>query len=80
MKFTPGKYTGVKRILQNNVIYIANLLALEKWYHEVRSLFVGARFPEALHKGLCTNIRSAVDERTSRLEVFYLTTAGRCPG
>ncbi len=67
IKFTPGKYSGAGRILQNNVIYMANLLALEQWYRQVRSLFVGRRFPEPLYKGLIVNIRHAIEERTTRL-------------
>jgi UDP-N-acetylglucosamine/UDP-N-acetylgalactosamine diphosphorylase len=68
--FAMGKYTGVKRILQNNVLYIANLLALEQWYTSVRGLFVGAEFPVPLHQSLVHNIRCAIDERVSRFEVF----------
>ena len=70
MKFTKGKYTGAKRILKNNVIYIANLIALEQWYTLVRGEFVGEGFPAPLHQALLNNIRSAIDERISRLEVF----------
>jgi len=70
MEFTPGKFTGTKRVLENNLIYMANLLALEHWYLEVRRQFIGRRFPEALLNGLCTNVRAGLNERLARLEVF----------
>ena len=70
MKFSPGKYTGAGRILKNNLLYIANLTALEQWYRTVRERFVGDGFPAPLQEGLCRNVRRAIEERVARLEVF----------
>ena len=70
MKFAMGKYTGARRILQNNVVYIANLMALAHWYISVRSQFIGEMFPEPLHQALTNNVRCAIDERVTRFEVF----------
>jgi UDP-N-acetylglucosamine/UDP-N-acetylgalactosamine diphosphorylase len=66
--FQPGRFSATGRIIKNNLIYIANLMALHQWYRRVRSLFVGQRFPEALLAGLLENSRLAVAERTQRLK------------
>ena len=66
--FQPGRFSATGRIIKNNLVYIANLMALHQWYRRVRSLFVGQRFPEALLAGLLENSRLAVAERTRRLK------------
>ncbi|MBW1836503.1 MAG: protein GlmU, partial [Deltaproteobacteria bacterium] len=68
MPFQPGMYRNVKRIVQNNFIYIANLMALMQWYHHVRSQFVSDDFPESLYDGLKKNLKAAIDERINKLE------------
>jgi UDP-N-acetylglucosamine/UDP-N-acetylgalactosamine diphosphorylase len=70
IEYRPGRYSGASRIIRNNLFYIANLLALRQWYREVRSLFVGERFPEPLLAGLMLNIQKVIDERTKRLKEF----------
>jgi UDP-N-acetylglucosamine/UDP-N-acetylgalactosamine diphosphorylase len=67
IEFQPGRYSGSSRIIKNNLIYIANLLALRQWYQEVRVLFVGDEFPRGLFEGLMQNVRSAIVERMRRL-------------
>jgi hypothetical protein len=66
--FQPGRFSATGRIIKNNLVYIANLMALHQWYRRLRSLFVGQRFPEALLAGLLGNSRLAVAERTQRLK------------
>jgi UDP-N-acetylglucosamine/UDP-N-acetylgalactosamine diphosphorylase len=68
VEFRPGRFSSSARILKNNLIYIANLLALRKWYEEVRVLFVGKHFPQALLEGLLRTVQSAIDERLRRLK------------
>jgi len=68
IEFQPGRFSATGRIIKNNLVYIANLMALHQWYHRVRSLFVGQRFPETLLAGLLENSRLAVAERTRRLK------------
>ncbi len=68
--FTPGKYQNVKRIVNNNVIYIANLIALDQWYKHVRSVFISDMFPEALLDGLREKLNIGIDERIIRLKGF----------
>ena len=65
--FRPGRYSGAGRIIKNNMVYIANLLALRQWYREVRLLFVGEKFPEEMLQGLLGNIDLALEERQRRL-------------
>jgi len=66
--FQPGRFSATGRIIKNNLVYIANLMALHQWYRRVRYLFVGQRFPETLLAGLLENSRLAVAERTRRLK------------
>ena len=72
--FAPGKYQGNKRIIINNIIYIGNLIALQQWYRQVRTLFISERFPETLMLGLKKNIAAAIEERIKRLEAVCLKT------
>jgi UDP-N-acetylglucosamine/UDP-N-acetylgalactosamine diphosphorylase len=65
--FAAGHYHGMKRILTNNIIYIANLVALGQWYDQVRRLFISSDFPQTLWKGLQEKLNMAVDERIERL-------------
>ena len=67
LPFTAGLYHGLKRILTNNVIYIANLAALGQWYNEVRCLFVSTVFPKTLLEALQEKLQIAIDERIDRL-------------
>ena len=73
--FVPGKYRGNKRIILNNINYIANLIALQQWYRQVRSLFISERFPQTLMLGLKKNIQIAISERIHRLEAVCLKMA-----
>lgn len=65
--FEPGIYRNLKRILINNMTYIANLKALQQWYIHVRSAFVSKDFPEALFGALKKNLQKTIKERVSRL-------------
>lgn len=69
MRFSPGMYTNINRIVANNINYIASLTALMRWYDYVRSLFVQDKsFPEALLAGLKEKIVLSVEERIKRFE------------
>jgi len=70
--YYPGMYRSVKRIVQNNLIYIANLMALMQWYQHVRRQFISGKFPEALLDGLKETLQTAIAERIRRLEAFSL--------
>jgi UDP-N-acetylglucosamine/UDP-N-acetylgalactosamine diphosphorylase len=63
-------YRSVKRVVQNNITYIANLLALRQWYAHVRPEFVSGDFPEALLDGLLEKVEMGISERIDRLGAF----------
>ena len=69
----PGVYRTVRRIVVNNLIYIANLVALGRWYTHVRSAFTGGTasdLPESLLQGLQQTLDGAIDERIRQLGRF----------
>jgi UDP-N-acetylglucosamine/UDP-N-acetylgalactosamine diphosphorylase len=68
--FISGIYQNIKRIVLNNIVYTANLLALMHWYTYVRSQFISDDFPEPLFEGLKEKLRMAIDERIQRLNAL----------
>ncbi|MFZ7112046.1 MAG: UDP-N-acetylglucosamine pyrophosphorylase [Desulfatiglandales bacterium] len=69
--FTPGAYRGLGRIVTNNLLYLANLLALKAWYlHVRRSFFESCEFGSFLYQGVLEKLGMAVDERLKRLEAM----------
>jgi UDP-N-acetylglucosamine/UDP-N-acetylgalactosamine diphosphorylase len=70
--FTPGVYRSEKRIVINNIIYIANLMALMQWYNYVRSMFISQVFPQLLLDGLNEKLNMAIKERVKRLSELCL--------
>lgn len=60
-------YPGIKRILENNFLYLANLQALKVWYQSFRKNLVSPSFPEELLSGLVAQVRAGMDERSKRL-------------
>jgi UDP-N-acetylglucosamine/UDP-N-acetylgalactosamine diphosphorylase len=70
--FRPGKFRSDKRIVSNNIIYIANLIALRQWYGQVRTLFISNRFPRTLLEALLEKVDLAIAERINRLEAVCL--------
>lgn len=65
--FIPGLYSSIKRIVNNNIHYIANLRALEKWVSDVRAQFISNDFPEPLFEGLRSKLEIGISERIKRL-------------
>jgi len=68
--FTKGLYQNINRIVENNVIYIANLVALSHWYYYVRRLWNTDFMTSSLHQGLCETIHEAIDERIRQFKKF----------
>jgi hypothetical protein len=68
--YTGGAYSTIKRLLENNLVYIANLIALSRWYQNVRYQFISAEFPALLWEGLKTTLELGVDERIKQLDRF----------
>jgi bifunctional UDP-N-acetylglucosamine pyrophosphorylase / glucosamine-1-phosphate N-acetyltransferase len=68
ISFTPGLYTGVRRIIRLNTEYIANIIALKRWYMDVRSRLMGSdKMGQALFEGAVEKIDYAFKERVKRL-------------
>jgi UDP-N-acetylglucosamine/UDP-N-acetylgalactosamine diphosphorylase len=68
--YTTGVYRNVKRQAINNIIYVANLVALMAWYTQVRQLFIGDRLPALLFEGLVQTLDTAIGERIKRFVAF----------
>ena len=70
IKAPAGVYTGVKKIVQQNINYIGNLIALLDWYEHVRQRFISDVFPEELYNGLVLTLNIAIDERVKRFKAL----------
>jgi UDP-N-acetylglucosamine/UDP-N-acetylgalactosamine diphosphorylase len=70
LSYTPGRHRNEKPVVLNNIIYIANLIALGQWYRQVRSQFISEYFPETLFAGLEDKLNRAISERINRLDAF----------
>lgn len=69
--YQAGSYGDIRRKVYNNIIYIANLRALQQWYQHVRSPFLRkCEMGEALMAGARDIIESAIGERIKQLRVF----------
>ena len=69
--FHCGLYINVRRKIINNIIYIANLLALREWYTHVRAGFLSSReFGPELIGGAKKVIDAAISERIKRFGEF----------
>jgi UDP-N-acetylglucosamine/UDP-N-acetylgalactosamine diphosphorylase len=68
--YTKGLYQSIHRIVENNFIYMSNLVALAHWYYYVRAIWNKDAMTAALNKGLCETINVALDERISQFKKF----------
>jgi len=69
--FKPRAYVSLNRIVGNNIIYIANLMALEEWYIHVRRPFLESQeFGQLIFSGLLDKLSLAKKERIKRLQVL----------
>jgi UDP-N-acetylglucosamine/UDP-N-acetylgalactosamine diphosphorylase len=67
----PGVFADLTRMVRNNVIYLANLVALEAWYTQVRHpFFVKQDMGTLVHQGALETLALAKRERTSRLKAL----------
>ena len=79
----PHTYKNLVRVVRNNVIYLANLVALEHWYREVREPFFAKQEMGGLvYAGALEMLSLAKEERIRRLttmaaKVPVSTPAGR---
>jgi bifunctional UDP-N-acetylglucosamine pyrophosphorylase/glucosamine-1-phosphate N-acetyltransferase len=64
----PRTYGGLRRIVRNNVLYLANLVALEEWYKNVRQpFFARQEMGRLVYEGALEVLDAAKQERTKRL-------------
>jgi bifunctional UDP-N-acetylglucosamine pyrophosphorylase/glucosamine-1-phosphate N-acetyltransferase len=64
----PLLYPGINRLLKNNINYIANIIALRRWYLDVRSsFFTSATCEQALYHGALEKLDMGISERIQRL-------------
>ncbi len=67
--FIPAAYPNIGRILQNNILYLANLTALESWYAHVRkSYFAAQEFGALIYAGAMDQLSLAKKERLKRVK------------
>lgn len=67
--FIPAAYPNLVRILRNNIIYIANLSALEAWYVQVRKAFFEVQeFGSLVYAAALEQLAHAKKERLKRLQ------------
>ncbi len=72
------RYPQLQRIVNNNLLYFANLLALDAWYKQVRRPFFEAQpLGAALYEGALACLESGKKERLKRLrDMAAKVTAG----
>ena len=69
--FHPGLYGDIRSRVTNNVLYLANLLALRQWYFHVRRSFPGdPEMGEALYQGAMEILEAALVERLARFKAL----------
>ena len=69
--FLPHQYTGLARLLSNNIVYLANLVALEMWYRKVRKPFFDEQqLGKLIYEGALEKLGLARQERIKRLEIM----------
>ena len=65
----PRAYPGLSRVVENNILYIANLIALEQWYIHVRKgFFETHEFGNLIFEAVLEKLRMAKEERVKRLK------------
>lgn len=69
--FIPGTYSNFRHLLENNILYLGNLRALEEWYLHVRKPFFETReFGLLIYKGALDVLSIARQERMKRLKIM----------
>ena len=64
-------YTGISRLLEKNILYLANLAALEQWYIHVRQPFFTSReLGGLIYAGVIDKLALAKKERVKRLKLM----------
>jgi len=65
----PRAYPSLSRVVKNNILYVANLIALEQWYLHVRRMFFEHQeFGHLIFAAILENLQIAKEERLKRLK------------
>jgi UDP-N-acetylglucosamine/UDP-N-acetylgalactosamine diphosphorylase len=65
----PRAYPNLSRVVENNILYVANLIALEQWYLHVRRMFFEHQeFGHLIFTAILENLQTAKEERMKRLK------------
>ncbi|MBF0450354.1 MAG: hypothetical protein HQK75_06610 [Candidatus Magnetomorum sp.] len=70
ISFNKELYQNINRILENNIIYMGNLIALAHWYYYIRRLWANDPMKVALNDGLLETLQSGLDERIKQIKLF----------
>ena len=69
--FNQTIYRDVYPVVAKNVVYIANLRALQEWYQRARAPFFAAQeFGELIYEGALEILAAAMSERSKRLQAM----------
>ena len=69
--YTPHAYGNLARLVRSNVVYLANLVALEEWYRGVRQpFFARQEFGPLIYEGVVALLAGAKEERIKRLKAM----------
>lgn len=78
--FMPSAYPSFKRVLENNILYLANIKALEAWYENVRKPFFDVQqFGSLIYAGAMDQLLSARKERLHRLKTMAQKAVDQSP-
>jgi len=67
--FVPDLYVGLSHMVENNILYLANLTVLEQWYIHVRQgIFNAHELGDLIYKGALDKLAIAKKERIKRLK------------
>jgi len=70
IKRQPHVYKNISHIFNNNIHYIASLIALKYWYHHVRPIFSKDALSNNLVRGLQKTLNDCIKERINRFTAF----------
>jgi hypothetical protein len=70
-RYMPHSYGNLSRLVRNNVIFLANLVALEHWYMWVRQRFFATQeLGLVVFQGALVTLAAAKEERIKRLKAM----------
>ena len=79
----PNSYPSISHVVGNNILYLANLVALEQWYTHVRQPFFNKQeFGDLVYAGAMDRLSSVKKERITRLQAMAdkaRTSIGKYP-